>query len=280
IEYMPADTPPEEKDCILHDDWISALKVTEKYYITGCYDGQIYVWDKNNSLVAKEIVHKKPIKCIDVFDDGGSILIVSGSLDRTISVNRFSHGKIERVFVGIGHKNSIYSIASGCFDSTIGIWSVYDDSYNKDVITVEKKKVQAKSCVTFMEGHKDAVTQACDVAFLNIVQSPFEPHWLASGHADGIIRIWNPLDKESVLYKKLPSNSPMNFALAWKPDNQFVLCAGSYDGSVRTFDLRHPKECLFIVKSAAEDDKVFVCEFDGNDLLFGGEAKKLNIFSN
>lgn len=32
VEYLEQHPPPEPQDCLLHDDWVSAVAVCEKWY--------------------------------------------------------------------------------------------------------------------------------------------------------------------------------------------------------------------------------------------------------
>lgn len=68
-------------------------------------------------------------------------------------------------------------------------------------------------------------------------------------------------------------------SVAWSPKSEYTLCTGSYDATVRVWDIRS-KGPLYTVN--AEDDssdkKTLSVDWSGDQILCGGEDKKLQIF--
>ena len=62
LEYVPIIGKPEEKSSEDLPDWIGGLSCIKNYYVAGCYDGSVHIYNSEDSLLASAIAHKKPIK--------------------------------------------------------------------------------------------------------------------------------------------------------------------------------------------------------------------------
>lgn len=70
-------------------------------------------------------------------------------------------------------------------------------------------------------------------------------------------------------------------SVSWSPSSEYTLCSGSYDSTVRIWDIRS-KAPLYTVKAEADDEKdkkIFSVHWNENRILSGGESKKLRIYS-
>jgi WD40 repeat protein len=65
-------------------------------------------------------------------------------------------------------------------------------------------------------------------------------------------------------------------SVCWSPNSEYALCSGSYDSTVRVWDIRS-KGSLFTIQEEDKKDKVYSVHWDGDKILSGGEDKKLNI---
>jgi ribosome biogenesis protein YTM1 len=69
-------------------------------------------------------------------------------------------------------------------------------------------------------------------------------------------------------------------SVCWSKTSEFALCSGSYDSTVRVWDIRS-REPLYTV-DAAEDkskkEKVLSVFWDNDKIIAGGEDKKLRIY--
>lgn len=64
IEYVERYPAPEPQDCLIHDDWVSAIKTNDKYILTGCYDNFINIWSLKGEHKLTVAGHEAPIKGI------------------------------------------------------------------------------------------------------------------------------------------------------------------------------------------------------------------------
>lgn len=67
-------------------------------------------------------------------------------------------------------------------------------------------------------------------------------------------------------------------SVSWSRTSEYALCTGSYDSTVRVWDIRS-KEPLYTVDAEEKtNDKVLSVFWDDNKILSGGEDKKLRIY--
>ena len=68
-------------------------------------------------------------------------------------------------------------------------------------------------------------------------------------------------------------------SVSWSPSSEYSLCSGSYDGTVRVWDIRS-KGPLYTINDEdhQENDKVYAVDWNGKHILSGGEDKKLRIY--
>jgi ribosome biogenesis protein YTM1 len=66
-------------------------------------------------------------------------------------------------------------------------------------------------------------------------------------------------------------------SVSWSKTSEYALCTGSYDGTVRVWDIRS-REPLYTVDPESTKDKVLSVFWDNEKILSGGEDKKLRIY--
>ncbi len=97
---------------------------------------------------------------------------------------------------------------------------------------------------------------------------------IATGHADNMIRLWDPRDQGSVMIKmKLKGHKNWVSSVKWT--NDYLLASASYDCSVKLWDIRAPS---FPLHSLSDESKLLSCCYQNGLLLSGGEGKKLNLY--
>lgn len=64
IEYVERFPAPEPKDCLLHDDWVSAVSTFNNWILTGCYDNTLNLWTTKGSHVLTIPGHTSVIKAV------------------------------------------------------------------------------------------------------------------------------------------------------------------------------------------------------------------------
>ncbi|KAF9958950.1 WD repeat-containing protein 12 [Modicella reniformis] len=83
---------------------------------------------------------------------------------------------------------------------------------------------------------------------------------LASGHADTIIRLWDPRSEDSSVVKQtLSGHQNWVTSVSWSPSSAYMLASGSYDGLIKV------------------SKKVFSIDWSNDILLSGGEDNQMKI---
>lgn len=125
---------------------------------------------------------------------------------------------------------------------------------------------------------------------------------IATGHTDNVLRLWDPrsegMEKNmpcigsiTSAYQNNADGTNVKLALrghtgwissvSWSPKSEYTLCSGSYDATVRVWDIRS-KGPLYTVNADDNDDssskKVLSVDWSGDQIVCGGEDKKLQIF--
>ncbi|KAI9015814.1 WD40-repeat-containing domain protein [Phycomyces nitens] len=68
-------------------------------------------------------------------------------------------------------------------------------------------------------------------------------------------------------------------SVSWSSTSEYTLCSGSYDSTVRIWDIRS-KGPLYTIEAedSTKKEKVFGVHWDGERVLSGGEDKKLRLY--
>jgi ribosome biogenesis protein YTM1 len=100
---------------------------------------------------------------------------------------------------------------------------------------------------------------------------------IVTGHSDNAIRLWYPRSSEALVFKKLVTHKGWVHSVSWKPDSEHVFVSGSYDHTIKIWDIRStiPLHTLQL-----HTDKVLCLAWDlsGGKLLSGGADCVLQIF--
>lgn len=135
IEYVERFPAPEPQDCLLHDDWVSAVKTCGKWVLTGCYDNTINIWTIKGKHVLTIPGHSMPIKAVSwVSLDEERGKFISCSQDQTAILWEWmvETNSVECVSVCKGHERGIDCVdvsptkdrfATGSWDTMLKIWS-------------------------------------------------------------------------------------------------------------------------------------------------------------
>lgn len=135
MEYVERFPAPEPQECLLHDDWVSAVKASDKWILTGCYDNTINIWTVKGKHVLTIPGHTQPLKAvawISIDDQRGKF--VSCSQDQTAMLWEWLVGtnSVECVSVCKGHERGLDCVdvspdktkfATGSWDTMLKIWS-------------------------------------------------------------------------------------------------------------------------------------------------------------
>lgn len=135
IEYVERFPAPEPQDCLLHDDWVSAVKACGNWILTGCYDNTINIWTNKGKHKLTIPGHTAPIKAVDWISlDDQNGRFVSTSQDQTAMIWQWNidSNAVECISVCKGHERGVDSVcvspdaqrfATGSWDTMLKVWS-------------------------------------------------------------------------------------------------------------------------------------------------------------
>uniref|UniRef100_A0A914WDY1 Ribosome biogenesis protein WDR12 homolog n=1 Tax=Plectus sambesii TaxID=2011161 RepID=A0A914WDY1_9BILA len=188
IECVIREPAPSPDQDIAHDDWISSVRTTDRYIISGCYDNSAYVWSRSGQLLASASGHTGSVKCLalvgnnTLLSDKQDMRFVTGSQDQTLMLWKIeSEGKGKKKLKVVntqlfrGHERSVECVAtnsdgtlmvSGSFDSFLKVWNIQESDESTVVANAKKRKTDDDQSVTktpmvTLSGHRDAVVGVC-----------------------------------------------------------------------------------------------------------------------
>jgi len=181
VEYVERLPAPQPSDCLLHDDWVSALCSRDKWILTGCYDNTLHLWTVKGKHKLTIPGHTAPIKAVawvSISDTMASF--VSASHDQTAMLWEWnvSSNAVECVHVCRGHARGLECVAvsqdaarfaTGGWDALLKIWSasLHSTSDGDDGESASKKlkqegnKSQVRTPLVTLKGHREAVSAVC-----------------------------------------------------------------------------------------------------------------------
>lgn len=143
LEYVERFPPPEPQDCLLHDDWVSALETRDNWILTGSYDNTLNLWTTKGTHKLTIPGHTSPIKAVTWMSlDKETGIFASASQDQTAIIWEWNieNNSVECVSVCKGHERGIDCIAvspngqrlaTGSWDTMMKIWSAVSDDNPK-----------------------------------------------------------------------------------------------------------------------------------------------------
>lgn len=154
IEYVERFPSPEPQDCLLHDDWVSAVHTRNNWYIcllelfvdrtihffyrrilTGCYDHSINIWTIKGKHTLTVPGHLAPVKAVSwISMNDTTATFVSVSQDQTAMIWEWNieQNAIQCMYVCKGHERGVDSVdvspsgklfATGSWDTLLKVWS-------------------------------------------------------------------------------------------------------------------------------------------------------------
>lgn len=153
IEYVERYPVPEPQDCLLHDDWVSAVQTYDKWILTGCYDNTVNIWTVDGKHLLTIPGHTAPIKAVTWVSIENKIgTFATASQDQTVMIWKWNieNNAVECIYVCEGHGRGIDSIAtspskkliaSGSWDTMLKVWRV--DADDDEEVASKKAKGSA-----------------------------------------------------------------------------------------------------------------------------------------
>ncbi|XP_011502838.1 PREDICTED: ribosome biogenesis protein WDR12 homolog isoform X1 [Ceratosolen solmsi marchali] len=240
VEYIVKHPPPEPQDCLIHDDWVSAVSMCEKWILTGCYDNTLHLWTAKGKHHLTIPGHSSPIKAVAWISLDGDIgVFVSASQDQTAILWKWNveSNSVETVHICKGHERGLEAVgvnslsnlmATGSWDTMLKIWStsLQDDSENGESASKRKKTDCSKTRVPLrtMKGHKEAISGVVWSDKTEIITSSW----------DHTLKIW---DTELGGVKHEFTGNKSFFDLDYSPLSK-VLITASADKHIRLYDPR------------------------------------------
>ncbi|KAL7045325.1 hypothetical protein ACKWTF_002193 [Chironomus riparius] len=239
VEYVERFPAPEILDCLLHDDWVSAVQMCGELILTGSYDNSVNVWNMKGEHKLTLSGHEAPVKgvgWISLNEDNGTAVFASGSKDQTVMIWEYNinANKASCIFTCKGHERAVECLsispnskllASGGWDNFLKIWSTSTlEDYHGSSKKMKIEDTNVRTPQTTLEGHREAISSVQWIDNSTILTSSW----------DHTMKIWD-LEMKA-LKTEIPANKSI-FEASHSPLNGMIITASS-DKNLRLFDPR------------------------------------------
>lgn len=206
LEYVEALPQPEKKNETNHPDWVSAVAVAKDVVVTGCYDGQVRVYDLDGECNASLKSHHGAIKSVSVqFHKQHEYYIATSGKDQMgqLWLYNASTKQITAVAAFTGHLNSVDAVAlrtsgeqaiTGSWDNTVRVWNTLgkdDPAAEAQPKKKQKSSSSGASAVTFRQLEAEIVLVGHTSYITGVAFHPQHDHQVVSGSSDRSVRLWD-----------------------------------------------------------------------------------------
>lgn len=269
--------------------WISFGQADETYHFVTCsHDETCMIWKWNNKLnkhvehIFTFIGHSRSVDCVDVKND----LVLTGSYDRMLKVwslveneqpkvseskqkdaNSNKSNKLRSPVITIeGHKEAI----TGCS------WL---SSTESDISTAATVSLDNSIKIWDIELGEQKQTLTSNKPLMDIDYSKTTALLLTSS-CDRHIRLWDSRQNEGAQIRSVySSHSGWVSSVAWSKTNPNLFVSGSYDSSVKEWDIRSPSAPLYDM--LGHHEKVLAVNWSNKDFIVSGASdNQIKIFAN
>lgn len=275
-----------------HSDPVKCVRWIKKdgpvnLLVSGSHDNTLVIWEwneKNNKHKCLHSLrgHERSVDCIAI--DPTLTRMCSGSFDKKIKIWSAVPGEGEDEPSEIqeqqrkktkldgrkpltrtpmmtleGHKEAVSSLV------WLGDRELVSASWDHTMIVWDMEHVTQKATLT---GTK---------VFLSVSYSSLN-QLLATGSADRHVRLWDPRQKDGTIVKtSLTHHKGWVSSVAWSPVSEHQLISGSYDNTLKLWDIRSPSAPLYNMSGI--EDKVLCLDWTIPELFVtGGADNCLHVF--
>lgn len=270
LEYVEKYPPPEPLDSLLHDDWVAAVQMCDKWILSGCYDNTVNIWNTKGEHYLTIPGHTMPVRAVAWISlDENRGKFISCSQDQTailwdwvIDVNL-----VECISVYKGHERGIDSVAvspkkdhfvTGSWDTMLKMWSINLDE-SEQSSQFEKKRSKIENSVVKVSFKNYKYLNENEEKLINLYQMVLlqTPIMTLQGHRECIsavqwidfetiltsswdhtMKIWD-LNLEGI--KSEISTNKSIFDASYSHLNRLIVTA-SADKNIRLYDNRTNRE--------------------------------------
>ncbi|XP_063383997.1 ribosome biogenesis protein WDR12 homolog [Cydia fagiglandana] len=242
VEYLERFPAPSPQDCLMHDDWVSAVQAHGNWILSGSYDNSLHIWTTKGQHKLAIPGHTSPIKAVSwVSVNGDQAVFASGSHDQSamLWVWNVSNNSVDCVVTCRGHEKGVECLsvsadasrlATGSWDTNICLWSA--SLSDEDNVPAKKRSKSdrgqdhgnTREPLATLKGHREAVSGVQWMDYNTVLSSGW----------DHLLKIW---DCELNGIKQEIAGNKAFFDVDWSPLNNTMITA-SADRHVRLYDPR------------------------------------------
>ncbi|CAH2980881.1 unnamed protein product [Chilo suppressalis] len=246
IEYIERFPAPSPQDCLMHDDWVSAVQTNKNWILSGSYDNSIHIWSTKGQHKLAIPGHTSPVKAVawvSFNEDQG--VFVSGSHDQSamLWVWNVKNNSVDCVVTCRSHEKGVECLAvsadtlrfaTGSWDTNISLWST-SPSDEENVPAKKRSKPDhgnTRNPLVTLKGHREAVSAVQWLDFNTVISSGW----------DHLLKLW---DCELGGIKQEIATNRALLDVDWSPLSNSIITA-SADRYIRLYD---PRSTDSIVKT-------------------------------